>query len=88
VDITGYIPEGVLLSAYQGNGTVVVVAVDSISSPVTLPITIAGGNAPGSMTPWVTSAADNLKAKEAVAVGGTTFIAALAGKTVTTFVGR
>jgi hypothetical protein len=39
------------------------------------------------MTPNVTSSGDNLVAKTAVAVTGGTFMATLAGTTVTTFVG-
>ena len=89
VNITGDIPKGVLLSAYKGtDGAVVVVAIDSTSAPATVPITIAGGTSPASLTPWVTSATDNLKSGVAVSVTGNTFVATLAGKTVTTFVGK
>jgi glucuronoarabinoxylan endo-1,4-beta-xylanase len=89
VNITGDIPAGVLLSAYKGtDGTFVVVAIDSTSASATIPITLAGGTAPASLTPWVTSATDNLVSKAAVSVSGNTFTATLAGKTVTTFVGK
>jgi glucuronoarabinoxylan endo-1,4-beta-xylanase len=89
VNVTGDIPKGVLLSAYKGtDGTIVVVAIDSTSTAATVPITISGGTAPATLTPWVTSASDNLKSKEAVTVSGGTFTATLAGKTVTTFVGK
>jgi glucuronoarabinoxylan endo-1,4-beta-xylanase len=89
VDITGTIPANVLLSAYKGtNRTVVVVAINKDStSTATVPITIAGGTASGSMTPWVTSASDNLASKTAVPVSGGVFTATLASRTVTTFVG-
>jgi O-glycosyl hydrolase len=40
------------------------------------------------MTPWVTSANDNLKSKDAVSVSNGAFTATLASKTVTTFVGK
>ena len=61
-------PSGVLVSAYKGtDGTVVVVAINKSTSAVSLPITIAGGTAPAMMTPWVTSATDNLVSKTAVA---------------------
>ena len=88
VDITGDIPKDVLLSAYRGNATVVIVAINKGAESVTVPITIAGGTAPASLTPWVTSASDNLKSKAAVTVSGNTFTPTLAGKTVTTFVGN
>jgi glucuronoarabinoxylan endo-1,4-beta-xylanase len=89
VDITGNIPADVLLSAYKGDdGTVVVVAINKGSAAAEVPITIAGGTAPASMTPTVTSASDNLVAKTAVPVTGGTFTASLGGTTVTTFVGK
>jgi hypothetical protein len=52
------------------------------------PISIAGGKAPNSLTPWVTSASDNLKSGDAITLSGGTFTAQLDAKTVTTFVGR
>jgi O-glycosyl hydrolase len=64
------------------------VAIDSISTAATVPITIAGGTAPTSLTPWVTSATDNLKSGAAVTVIAGTFTVTLAGKTVTTFVSK
>jgi O-glycosyl hydrolase len=64
------------------------VAINKGSASATVPITIAGGTAPMSLTPWVTSSADNLVSKTAVAVTGGTFTATLASKTVTTFVGK
>ncbi|MBN1575552.1 MAG: hypothetical protein JW913_03315 [Chitinispirillaceae bacterium] len=89
VEITGAVHEDVLLSAYKGSGDrLVVVAINKGSASATVPIVIAGGTAPASLTPWVTSANDDLKSKTAVAVSGGTFTAELAGKTVTTFVGK
>jgi glucuronoarabinoxylan endo-1,4-beta-xylanase len=89
VEIGGAVPANVLLSAYKGtDGTVVVVAINKGSAAADVPITISGGTAPASMTPTVTSANDNLKTGTAVTVTGGTFTAALASKTVTTFVGK
>jgi glucuronoarabinoxylan endo-1,4-beta-xylanase len=89
VDVGGAVPANVLLSAYKGtDGTVVVVAINKGTSPVTVPIGIAGGTAPASLTPWVTSATDNLASKTAVTVSGGSFTATLAATTVTTFVGK
>lgn len=89
VDVTGNSNADVLLSAFKGmDGTVVVVAINKGAAAVTIPIAIAGGTAPAMMTPNVTSAMDNLKAGTAVAVSGGSFMAALASKTVTTFVGK
>jgi len=41
-----------------------------------------------SLTPWLTSATDNLASKTAVAVSGGAFTATLAATTVTTVVGK
>jgi len=86
VDVTGNSNPDVLLSAYTGTGGVVVVAVNKGTSAVTMPITIAGGTAPASCTPNVTSATDNLKAGTAVPVTGGVLSASLPASTVTTFV--
>jgi glucuronoarabinoxylan endo-1,4-beta-xylanase len=86
VEVTGEIPKDVLLTAYTGSDTVVVVAINKGSATANVPITIAGGTAPASCTPTVTSASDNLKSGTAVTVSGGTFTAALAATTVTTFV--
>jgi len=89
VDVTGAVPSGVLLSAYKGSdGTVVIVAINQNTSATTVPITIAGGTAPASLTPNVTSASDNLASKTAVSVSNGSFMAALDASTVTTFVGK
>jgi O-glycosyl hydrolase len=90
VDVTGTVPSGVQLSAYKGSdGTVVVVAINSSTSTVSVPITIAGGTTtPASMTPNVTDASNNLVAKTAVTVSGGSFTASLGGPSVTTFVGK
>jgi glucuronoarabinoxylan endo-1,4-beta-xylanase len=88
-DITGVVPTDLLLAAFKGpDGTVVVVAINRGSVSSNVQITIAGGSAPATFTPWVTSVTDNLASKAAVAVTGGAFTAALASKTVTTFVGR
>ena len=87
VDITGTAPSGVLLSAFKGSdGTVVVVAINNSTGSITVPISIAGGTAPASCTPNVTSSSANLTAGTAVAVSGGSFSAVLASATVTSFV--
>jgi glucuronoarabinoxylan endo-1,4-beta-xylanase len=83
------IPDNVLLIAYVGSdGTVVVVAINKSTSAVSVPLTIAGGTAPASMTPWVTSASQNLTSTAAVPVSNGAFTLALGASTVTTFVGK
>jgi O-glycosyl hydrolase len=86
VDVTGNSNTNLLLSAFTGTDGTVVVAVNKGTSAATVPITIAGGTAPASCTPYVTSSSANLAAGTAVTVTGGTFTASLAGTTVTTFV--
>jgi glucuronoarabinoxylan endo-1,4-beta-xylanase len=86
VDITGSVPANVLLSAYRGNGNLVIVAINKNTTTTSVPITITGGTAT-SMTPYLTSATANLAAQTAVTVSGGSFTAALAATSVTTFVG-
>jgi glucuronoarabinoxylan endo-1,4-beta-xylanase len=88
VAVTGA-PSGVLISAYKGTGTALaIVAINTTGSAVNVPITISGGTASTMVTPWVTSATDNLASKTAIAVSGGSFTAMLAATTVTTFVGQ
>jgi glucuronoarabinoxylan endo-1,4-beta-xylanase len=88
VSTSGSAPNGVSISAYTNtaDGTVVVVAINENDSatPVSLFISDA---APCTVTPWVTSAADNLAAKTPITVDGARFTATLDPRSVTTFVG-
>jgi glucuronoarabinoxylan endo-1,4-beta-xylanase len=89
VTTSGTAPSGVLLSAYQNpaDGTVVVVAINNntAATPVSLYIS---GVVPCSLTPWVTSAADNLASKSPITVSGARFSATLDAQSVTSFVGK
>jgi len=89
VDVSGTPPDNVRVTAYvnPGDGTVVIVALNGGSSAVALPIFL-DGNAPCALTPWVTSAGDNLASKPAVAVSGARLAPMLPAKSVTTFVGK
>ena len=89
VTLSGTPPTGVELTAYVNptDGTVVVVALNSGSSAVSLPLYLSG-KAPCMMTPWVTSASDNLASKTAVSVSGSRLVPTLAAMSVTTFVGK
>ena len=89
VKVTGNTNANLLISAFAGSdGTVAIVAVNTGTADATVPITISGGTVPATLTPWVTSATDNLAAKTAVAVSGGVLMASLPNKTVTTFVGQ
>ena len=86
VEVTGSIPANVLLSAYKGNGKVVIVAINKNAATASVPITISGGTGT-SLTPYLTSASASLAAQTAVPVTGGSFTAALPATSVTTFVG-
>jgi glucuronoarabinoxylan endo-1,4-beta-xylanase len=86
VEVTGNSNTNVLLSAFKGDNTVVMVAINKGTSAATIPVSIAGGTAPGTCTPYVTNSSDNLKAGTAVTVSGGSFTATLGATSVTTFV--
>jgi glucuronoarabinoxylan endo-1,4-beta-xylanase len=90
VEVAGNNSTDVLISGYKHptDGTVVVVAINKGAAAATVPIGISGGTAPASLTPYVTSATENIKAGTAVPVTGGSFMAALPSKTITTFVGK
>ena len=85
VSVTGNSSADLLLSAFTGTDGTVIVGINK-GKDVSVPITIAGGTAPASCTPNVTSASDNLKAGTAVTVTDGVLTAAFTGSTVTTFV--
>ena len=88
LNVTGKVPPDVLLTGYRGpDGTLVIVAINRSANALSLPIFIAGGPAPVSLAPSVTSASDDLAVKSTIAFGAGSFVAALGGLSVTTFVG-
>jgi len=91
VVVSGPVPSGVKLTAYVSatDGTVVVVAINSGTSAVSLPLFLAGSaRCPMSLTPWVTSASDDLAMKAAVSASDGHLSPMLAAASVTTFVGK
>jgi glucuronoarabinoxylan endo-1,4-beta-xylanase len=89
VSTSGTAPSGVLVSAYQNpaDGTLAVVAINSNTSATPISLYVSGV-VPCSITPWVTSAADNLASKTALTVSNARFSATLDAQSVTTFVGK
>jgi O-glycosyl hydrolase len=80
-------PDKVMVSAYKGDsGEVVIVAINETDQAVEIPIAVAGGTAPTSMTPWVTSVQDNLIAKTPVPLAAGVLTASLPAMTITSFV--
>jgi glucuronoarabinoxylan endo-1,4-beta-xylanase len=79
---------GVYLSAYSGTGGhVTLVAINSTSATVSLPISIANNNGTvTSLTPYQTTASAGLVAGTAVTLTSNSFTASLPAKSITTFV--
>jgi glucuronoarabinoxylan endo-1,4-beta-xylanase len=88
VGVVGNDSADVLLSAYKSadGATVAIVAINKGSAAASPKIGFAGGTAPTSCTPTVTSATENLKDGTAVTVTDGVLTASLASKTVTTYV--
>jgi len=76
---------GVYLSSYSGSGHQVIVAINSTSSTVTLPIQIAN-QAVTSMTPYQTTSTSSVSQLSAVTVTNNQFSATLPASSITTYV--
>jgi glucuronoarabinoxylan endo-1,4-beta-xylanase len=89
VSTSGTVPSGVLLTAYKNpaDGTVVVVAINNNTTATPLSLYVSGV-VPCSITPWVTSATDNLASKSPITVSNARFSATLDAQSVTSFVGK
>ncbi len=88
VGVSGLQPSGVQVSAYRSpaDGAVAIVAINSNTNASPVSVFISGG-APCEVTPWVTSAADNLAPKNPVSISAARFTTTLAAQSVTTFAG-
>lgn len=76
----------VYVSAYKGNGKVVIVALNMSSAVKNIKFNIAGGTAPVSFTPHITSGSKNLSTETLVNVSGGSFTYQLPASGITTFV--
>jgi len=76
---------GVYLSAYSGDGHQVIVAINSTSSAVTLPILIANQTVT-SMTPYQTTSSSSVSQLSPVTVTNNEFSATLPAMSITTYV--
>jgi glucuronoarabinoxylan endo-1,4-beta-xylanase len=76
---------GVYLSAYGGNGHEVIVAINSTSAAVTLPILIANQTVT-SMTPYQTTSSSSVSPLSPVTVTNNQFSASLPAMSITTYV--
>jgi glucuronoarabinoxylan endo-1,4-beta-xylanase len=88
VSVPGTPPAGVLVSAFKNpsTGKAVVVAINENTSATPLPVFLSGGASITQVTPYETSATDNLTAGTPITVTASNFTASLDAQSVTTFV--
>ena len=84
VDMSNPAPN-VSLSAYEGNGKTVIVAVN-MGNASTIKFNITGETAPGSFTPHITSTSKSLSSEMPVGVSNGSFTYELPASSITTFV--
>jgi O-glycosyl hydrolase len=79
---------GVDISAYKNtDGTVAVVALNTLSSSDTINYTTTGiGGTSGTVTPWLTNAASNVAAQPAIGLTGGAFSATIPARSLVTYV--
>jgi glucuronoarabinoxylan endo-1,4-beta-xylanase len=90
VDVAGPIPSGVQLVAFRSpqDQSLAIVAINTNASPTMLPLFVAGPSWPSTITPWVTSASDDLAMKTSVTASLGHATITLDGSSVTTLVGK
>jgi hypothetical protein len=79
---------GVDVSAYKNtDGTVAVVALNTLSSSDTINYTTSGiGGTSGTVTPWLTNASSNVAAQSAISLSGGAFSATVPARSLVTYV--
>jgi O-glycosyl hydrolase len=79
---------GVDISAYKNtDGTIAVVALNTLSSSDTISYTTSGiGGASGTVTPWLTNASNNVAAQSAISLSGGAFSATIPARSLVTYV--
>jgi glucuronoarabinoxylan endo-1,4-beta-xylanase len=89
IETSGSLPPAALVVSFQNpaDGTLAVVAINAGTTDVPLAASVQGTSWPSQVTPWVTSAVDNLAAKAAIPLSSGSFEATLGAQSVTTFVG-
>ncbi|GAB3225312.1 glycoside hydrolase family 30 beta sandwich domain-containing protein [Glycomyces halotolerans] len=85
IDATANPQSNVYTSAYQGDGEIVIVAVNKGSSSANVPFSLLDSTA-SSVSSWVTDASRNLQPQSAISVSNGSFTATLPAQSITTFV--
>jgi glucuronoarabinoxylan endo-1,4-beta-xylanase len=88
VDVAGAKPAGISVIAFQNpaDGTLSVVVINS-GGATTVPIFVEGASWPASVVPWITTDTQNLALGATIQLSAGSFMAPVAAKSVTTFVG-
>jgi glucuronoarabinoxylan endo-1,4-beta-xylanase len=89
VGVSGAVPIGVQIVAFNGptDRKIAIVVINAGTSAVSVSISIGGTASPNQVTPWVTSASDDLVAHSALKLTGARFSTTVEPQSVTTFVG-
>jgi glucuronoarabinoxylan endo-1,4-beta-xylanase len=84
------LPAAVEVSAYANaaDGTTALVIINGAASSASFSVFLSAASRPATMTPWVTSASDDLASKAPIAVSGGRFSVTVAAQSVTTLVGK
>jgi O-glycosyl hydrolase len=79
---------GVDISAYKNtNGTIAVVALNTLTSADTINYTTSGiGDTSGTVTPWLTNASNDVAAQTAISLSGGAFSATIPARSLVTYV--
>lgn len=86
VDATASPASNVFMSAYRGDDTVVIVAVNKNTSSVSQQFAMAGTTASGSVSNWVTDGSRNVAQQSPLSMANGSFTGTLPARSVTTFV--
>jgi glucuronoarabinoxylan endo-1,4-beta-xylanase len=76
----------VYVSAYKGNGKIVIVAVNTSGSKQTIKFNLNGGTLPASFTPHITSSAKSLSTEASVNISGNSVTYEIPASSITTLV--
>ena len=76
----------IYISAYKNGASVVIVAINMGTEAATQPVTLTGGAAPASFTPYTTSASQSLVAGSNITVSAGGFSYVLPAQSVVSFV--
>jgi glucuronoarabinoxylan endo-1,4-beta-xylanase len=86
IDATANPASNVYVSAYQGGGKIVIVAVNKNTSSVSQQFTLANTTASGSVANWLTDGSRNVASQSALTITNGSLTATLAARSATTFV--